>query len=121
MIRPATRDREIRRQRIGRLRSAQGMFGDRGFEPSPRSGAGLQPLPTRLVSPWTGLAHRPSCYRHRQARAEAALTGRATSVPFTAVVTGPERTPTDNDTVAVTSLLTICAGCDRPRTGFASR
>jgi hypothetical protein len=104
VIRPATRDREIRRQRIGRLRSAQGMFGDRGFERSPRSGAGLQPLPTRLVSPWTALAHRPSCYRHRQARAEAALTGRATSVPFTAVVTGPERTPTDNDTVAVTCV-----------------
>jgi hypothetical protein len=34
------------------------------------------------------------------------LAGRATTVPFTAVATGPHRTPTDNATVAVT-----CAAC----------
>jgi hypothetical protein len=39
-------------------------------------------LPTRLVSPWTGLAHRPSWYRRRQAGAAVVLTGRAICVPF---------------------------------------
>jgi hypothetical protein len=41
-------------------------------------------LPTRQVSPWTGLAHRPSWYRRRQAGAAAVLTGRAICVPFPA-------------------------------------
>jgi hypothetical protein len=41
-------------------------------------------LPTRLVSPWTGLAHRPSWRHHCQARATVVLTGRAISVPFRA-------------------------------------
>jgi hypothetical protein len=41
-------------------------------------------LPTRLVSPWTGLAHRPSWYRRRPAGTAVVLTGRAISVPFRA-------------------------------------
>jgi hypothetical protein len=38
------------------------------------------------------------------------LVDRATTVPFTAVTTGPQRTPTDNHTVAV-----ICAVYRLPR------
>jgi hypothetical protein len=36
---------------------------------------------------------------------QVALTGRATSVPFTAVMTGPERTTTDNVEAAFTSAV----------------
>src|SRR5512132_829866 len=41
-------------------------------------------LPTRLVFPWTGLTHRRSWCRRRQAQAAVVLTGRAISVPFPA-------------------------------------
>jgi hypothetical protein len=55
-----------------------------GFEPLSPTAAGLRPLPTRLGSPTTGLTHRPSWYRRRQAGAAAVLTGRAICVPFPA-------------------------------------
>jgi hypothetical protein len=63
-------------------------------------------LPMRLMSPWTGFTHRPSWYRRHQAGAAVVLTGRATSVPFAAVASGPERTPTVSATMAVT--CTVC-------------
>jgi hypothetical protein len=44
--------------------------------------AAFRGLPTRVVLPWTGLAHRPSWRHHRHARAAVVLTGRAISVPF---------------------------------------
>ena len=50
----------------------------------PRTAAGLRPLPTRLLSSWMGLAHRPSWCHHCQVRGAVVLTGRAISVPFQA-------------------------------------
>ncbi len=41
-------------------------------------------LPTRLVSTWTGLTHRPSWCHRDQVRDAVVLTGRAISVPFPA-------------------------------------
>ena len=76
-----------------------------GFEPLTPAAAGLRPLPTRLASPWTGLAHRPRWYRRHQARATVVLTGRATTVPFTADVNGRKRTPTDNPPAAMTCAV----------------
>jgi hypothetical protein len=49
------------------------------------------------------------------------LGGRATSVPFTAVLTGPERTTTDNHEASSTCAIPILAGDNSGRTGFASR
>jgi hypothetical protein len=52
---------------------------------------------------------------------QAILAGRATSVPFTAVLTGPERTTTDNATVASTCAVPFFAAGDPARSGFGSR
>jgi hypothetical protein len=49
------------------------------------------------------------------------LAGRATSVPFAAVTTGPERTTTDNATSAPPAPFLANAGDDPARSGFASR
>jgi hypothetical protein len=58
--------------------------GRRGFEYYLMAAAGRRPLPTRLVSPWTGLTHCPSWSRRHQVGAAVVLTGRAISVPFRA-------------------------------------
>jgi hypothetical protein len=80
-------------------------------------------LPYRLVFPDTeavapaaaphhGLAHEAASHKdgpHLTAKLvptpagcpTVILAGRATSVPFTAVLTSPERTPTDNTTAAM--------------------
>jgi hypothetical protein len=52
-------------------------------------------------SPRTGLTHGQGEPRRRHGVPGVILTGRATSVPFTEVLAGPERTTTDNITVAV--------------------
>ena len=44
----------------------------------------LKVMPTRLVSPWTGLTHRPSWCLRDQVRGAVVLAGRAISVPFRA-------------------------------------
>jgi hypothetical protein len=61
----------------------------RSMEPAssphpPTAAAGLRPLPTRLASPGTGLAHRPSRCRRCQVRVAVVLAGRAISAPFQA-------------------------------------
>jgi hypothetical protein len=50
-----------------------------------------------------------------------ALASRATSVPFTTVTTGHERTATDNTTAASICALTSSPGSDPGRSGFGSR
>jgi hypothetical protein len=49
------------------------------------------------------------------------LPTRATIVPFTAVKSGPERTPTDNAEAASTCAVPAVAGDDPDRSGFGSR
>src|SRR5215217_5425002 len=49
------------------------------------------------------------------------LAGRATIVPFTAVLAGPERTAADDSTAAVTCAAPRCPGRDPAGSGFASR
>jgi len=56
-------------------------------------------------SPRTGLTLRPRLEPTAPPRASVVLAGRATSVPFTAVGTGPERTPRDNTTSAVSCAV----------------
>jgi hypothetical protein len=48
------------------------------------------------------------------------LAGRATSVPFIAVLNGPQRTRTDNQQAARRAPFTILAGDNSARTGFGS-
>lgn len=55
-------------------------------------------VPNRPSGPWLGAASNPI----RLCRGLAALAGRATIVPFLAVLTGPQRTITGNTTAAVT-------------------
>jgi hypothetical protein len=59
----------------------------------PAAGRQGKIVKARLGSARAIPAHHQSWYRRRQAPA-VVLTGRATSVPFTAVVTGPQRTTT---------------------------
>lgn len=54
-------------------------------------------------------------------RARAILAGRATSVPFTAVLHGCERTTTDNPRLPRPAPLPDFTGDDPPGSGFASR
>jgi hypothetical protein len=58
--------------------------GRRGVEYHLMAAAGRRPLPTRLVSPWTGLTYCPSWSRRHQVGAAVVLTGRAISaIPST--------------------------------------
>jgi hypothetical protein len=59
-------------------------------------------LPTRPLSPRTGLTLRSGWSQRRDWVSGVVLDGRATSVPFTAVLNGPERTTTDNHQAAPT-------------------
>jgi hypothetical protein len=54
------------------------------FEYDLMAAAGRRPLPTRVVSPWTGLTPCPRWSRRQQVGAAVVLTGRAISVPFRA-------------------------------------
>jgi hypothetical protein len=56
-------------------------------------------------SPRIGLTHHVRWSRRRQARASVVLRGRATNMPFTAVMTGPERTTGDNPEAASTCAV----------------
>jgi hypothetical protein len=47
--------------------------------------------------------------------------GRATSVPFTTVTTGPQRTTTDNTTAPPTCAVPYPAGDSNARSGFGSK
>ena len=49
------------------------------------------------------------------------LTSRGTSVPFTAVPTGPQRTTTDSTLAPTTCAVPIPAGDDSARSGFGSK
>jgi hypothetical protein len=48
-------------------------------------------------------------------------TGRAPSLPFRAVCTGPQRTTTDNAIAASNCTVTVFAGDDPGGSGFGSR
>jgi hypothetical protein len=52
--------------------------------PSPTAVRPTGRLPTRLVSPWASLAHRPSWHRHHQAGTTLSSPGRAIFVPLRA-------------------------------------
>jgi hypothetical protein len=107
----------------GRDRPCSARPADRSLVAEDRSAGGVRdrPGPDELPRRLQRLAHRtvvtedephptvavepapPSCIR-------VALTGRATSVPFTTVTTGSERTTTDNTPTAVS-----CAAPQLPR------
>jgi hypothetical protein len=62
-------------------------------------------LPTRRWSPRTGLTLMLTVEPTAQQDTGVILDGRATSVPFTAVLNGPERTTTDNAEAASTCAV----------------
>jgi hypothetical protein len=66
------------------------------FEPPHLSPRALRALPTRRWSPRTNLTLRSGWSHQRDRVLGVILDFRATSVPFTAVPNGPERTTTDN-------------------------
>jgi hypothetical protein len=72
-------------------------------------------------SPGTGLTLRVSWKPSPPAASIAILADRATTVPFTAVPYGPERTTTDNHEAASTCTVRRLAGHSSARTGFGSR
>jgi hypothetical protein len=68
-----------------------------GSSPHPAAASPPGSLPTRRWSPRTGLTLRAG-WSHGATGYRVILGGRATSVPFTPVTTGPLRTTTDNTT-----------------------
>jgi hypothetical protein len=79
-------------------------------------GTGFESHPTATAGPETSLANEAGVARAElhpsvelmptpPGRMNVFLVGRATSVPFTAVPTGPERTTTDNATQAMTCAV----------------
>jgi hypothetical protein len=64
-------------------------------------------------SPWAGLTLRSGLEAAAPSCANVVLGGRATSVPFTAVLNGPERTTTDNHEAASTCAVPILAGAQQ--------
>jgi hypothetical protein len=97
------------------------------------SGDGLElETPTRLPRALRALAHEAVVTEdepHRRVRVEPAAQpdtglifgGRATGVPFTAVLTGPGRTTMDNTKQPRRAPFAILAGDNSARTGFGSR
>jgi hypothetical protein len=67
-------------------------------------------LATRQALPGSSLTLRPSWCLQCQAPTNFVLAGRATSLPFTTVLTGPQRTTTDN-----AMLVLTCSGSERRR------
>jgi hypothetical protein len=103
------------------------------FGPRPRKkhGAGFK-SPAQLPRALRALAHEAVVTEdepHRRVTVEPTtqpdpgliLGGRATSVPFTAVLTGPERTATDNHEASSTCAISHLAGDNSARFGFESR
>jgi hypothetical protein len=72
---------------------------------SPGCRAPSRLLPTRRLSPRTCLTLRSEWSHKRDRAPDVILAGRATSVPFTTVLNGPEWTTTDNDQVASTCAV----------------
>jgi hypothetical protein len=77
-------------------------------------------LPTKQWLPRMGLTQR-SRWEPTAPPGAGRLNSRATSVPVTAVLNGPQRTATDNSTAASTWAVPAFAGDDPARTGFGSR
>jgi hypothetical protein len=65
----------------------------------------LRRLGNELVDTEDGPHPMVKCWSNVPPCAPSRPRGRATSVPFTAVTTGPQRTPTDNHTVAATCTV----------------
>jgi hypothetical protein len=76
---------------------------------------------TMQWSPGTGLTTRSMAKLTAPRRTRVILAGRTTSVPFTAVLHGCERTTTDNPKLPRPAPLLILAGEDPGRSGFASK